>query len=136
VATGDVPGRASIRRSAPDLDVVIMQAVYCGALAYCHTKRSFPGLGNVCWGAFEPNDESLWAQIRLNADAFMNNLFQQSTFQGHSSREAYFVRCDKDTTTQNDIDIGVVTILIGFAPLKSAEFVVLKIQQGAGQYAA
>ncbi len=85
------------------------------------------------WVVFEPNDEPLWAQIRLNVGAFMNSLFRQGAFQGQSAREAYFVRCDKDTTTQNDIDKGIVNILVGFAPLKPAEFVVVKIQQIAGQ---
>lgn len=85
------------------------------------------------WVVFEPNDEPLWAQIRLNVGAFMHNLFRQGAFQGTTPREAYFVKCDKETTTQNDIDRGIVNILVGFAPLKPAEFVVIKIQQMAGQ---
>lgn len=85
------------------------------------------------WVVFEPNDEPLWAQIRLNIGAFMNNLFRQGAFQGSSPREAYFVRCDKTTTTQNDINLGIVNIIVGFAPLKPAEFVILKFQQIAGQ---
>jgi phage tail sheath protein FI len=85
------------------------------------------------WVVFEPNDEPLWAQIRLNVGAFMNSLFRQGAFQGASPREAYFVKCDKETTTQNDIDRGIVNILVGFAPLKPAEFVVIKLQQMAGQ---
>jgi phage tail sheath protein FI len=85
------------------------------------------------WVVFEPNDEPLWAQIRLNVGAFMHNLFRQGAFQGKTPREAYFVKCDSETTTQNDIDQGIVNILVGFAPLKPAEFVVIKIQQIAGQ---
>ncbi|MGH9866944.1 MAG: phage tail sheath family protein [Candidatus Polarisedimenticolia bacterium] len=85
------------------------------------------------WVVFEPNDEPLWALIRLNVGAFMQTLFRQGAFQGTSAREAYFVKCDKETTTQNDIDLGVVNILVGFAPLKPAEFVVIKIQQIAGE---
>jgi phage tail sheath protein FI len=85
------------------------------------------------WVVFEPNDEPLWAQIRLNVGAFMQNLFRQGAFQGQTPREAYFVKCDKDTTTQNDIDLGIVNILVGFAPLKPAEFVIIKISQIAGQ---
>ena len=87
----------------------------------------------IQWVVFEPNDEPLWAQIRLNVGAFMNSLFHQGAFQGSTPREAYFVKCDKETTTQNDIDRGIVNIVVGFAPLKPAEFVVLKIQQIAGQ---
>jgi phage tail sheath protein FI len=82
---------------------------------------------------FEPNAEPLWAQIRLNVGAFMNGLFRQGAFQGQTPRDAYFVRCDSDTTTQNDIDLGIVNIIVGFAPLKPAEFVVIQIQQIAGQ---
>ncbi|HEY9403680.1 MAG TPA: phage tail sheath C-terminal domain-containing protein [Pyrinomonadaceae bacterium] len=85
------------------------------------------------WVVFEPNDEPLWAQIRLNVGAFMNNLFRQGAFQGRSPREAYLVKCDRETTTQNDINLGIVNILVGFAPLKPAEFVIIKIQQLAGQ---
>jgi uncharacterized protein len=85
------------------------------------------------WVVFEPNDEPLWAQIRLNIGAFMHNMFRLGAFQGRSPQEAYFVKCDKDTTTQNDINLGIVNIVVGFAPLKPAEFVVIKIQQMAGQ---
>ena len=85
------------------------------------------------WVVFEPNDEPLWAQIRLNVGAFMNNLFRQGAFQGQTPREAYLVKCDSETTTQNDIDRGIVNILVGFAPLKPAEFVIISIQQLAGQ---
>jgi len=85
------------------------------------------------WVVFEPNDEPLWAQIRLNIGAFMNNLFRQGAFQGQTPRDAYFVKCDKETTTQNDINLGIVNIVVGFAPLKPAEFVVIKLQQMAGQ---
>lgn len=84
------------------------------------------------WVVFEPNDEPLWSQIRLNVGAFMQNLFRQGAFQGKSPKEAYFVRCDSTTTTQTDINSGVVNILVGFAPLKPAEFVVIKLQQIAG----
>jgi uncharacterized protein len=84
------------------------------------------------WVVFEPNDEPLWAQIRLNIGAFMQNLFRQGAFQGTSPREAYFVKCDKETTTQADRNLGIVNIEVGFAPLKPAEFVVITIQQIAG----
>ena len=85
------------------------------------------------WVVFEPNDEPLWAQIRLNVGAFMHNLFRQGAFQGRTPREAYFVKCDKETTTQNDINLGIVNVIVGFAPLKPAEFVIIKIQQMAGE---
>jgi len=85
------------------------------------------------WVVFEPNDEPLWSQIRLNIGAFMQGLFRQGAFQGRTPREAYFVKCDRETTTQNDINLGIVNIVVGFAPLKPAEFVIIKLQQMAGQ---
>ncbi|MBS0466381.1 MAG: phage tail sheath subtilisin-like domain-containing protein [Proteobacteria bacterium] len=88
------------------------------------------------WVVFEPNDEPLWAQVRLNIGAFMQGLFRQGAFQGKSPREAYFVKCDSETTTQNDINLGVLNVIVGFAPLKPAEFVVIQIQQMAGQIQA
>jgi len=88
------------------------------------------------WVVFEPNDEPLWAQIRLNVGAFMHNMFRQGAFQGKTPREAYLVKCDSETTTQNDINLGIVNILVGFAPLKPAEFVIIKLQQLAGQIQA
>jgi phage tail sheath protein FI len=87
------------------------------------------------WAVFEPNDEPLWAQIRLNVGAFMNELFRQGAFQGATPSQAYFVKCDSDTTTQNDIDRGVVNVVVGFAPVKPAEFVIVQIQQTVGQLA-
>lgn len=81
------------------------------------------------WVVFEPNDEPLWSQIRLNVGAFMQTMFRRGAFQGATPREAYLVKCDSSTTTQADIDTGVVNILVGFAPLKPAEFVVIQLQQ-------
>jgi phage tail sheath protein FI len=85
------------------------------------------------WIVFEPNDEPLWAQIRLNFGAFLHDMFRQGAFQGSTPKDAYFVKCDRETTTQNDIDRGIVNIVVGFAPLKPAEFVVIQLQQMAGQ---
>jgi Bacteriophage tail sheath protein len=88
------------------------------------------------FAVFEPNDEPLWSQIRLNVGAFMQSLFLQGAFQGQTPRQAYLVKCDSETTTQDDINHGIVNILVGFAPLKPAEFVIIKIQQMAGQVQA
>jgi uncharacterized protein len=88
------------------------------------------------WAVFEGNDAPLWSQLRLNIGAFMHNLFRQGAFQGSSPRDAYLVKCDGETTTQNDIDRGVVNVVVGFRPLKPAEFVILKISQLAGQAGA
>jgi phage tail sheath protein FI len=88
------------------------------------------------WAVFEPNDEPLWASLRFNIGSFMQELFRREAFQGSSPKDAYFVKCDADTTTQADRDLGIVNVIVGFAPLKPAEFVVIRIQQLAGQSAA
>jgi uncharacterized protein len=88
------------------------------------------------WVVFEPNDTPLWAQIRLNVGAFMQTLFRQGAFQGSTPQQAYFVQCDATTNPQASINLGIVNIVVGFAPLNPAEFVVITIQQMAGQVAA
>ena len=88
----------------------------------------------IQWAVFEPNDQRLWASLRTNIGAFMNSLFRAGAFQGEKANDAYFVRCGLgDTMVQDDIDRGQVIVLVGFAPLKPAEFVIVRIQQKAGQ---
>ena len=87
------------------------------------------------WVVFEPNDEPLWSSIRLNVGAFMNGLYRQGAFQGSTPQQAYLVKCDADTNPQSSIDQGIVNILVGFAPLKPAEFVFINIEQLAGNLA-
>lgn len=81
------------------------------------------------WAVHKPNGEQLWSQLRMNVTAFMHGLFRQGAFKGVSAREAYFVMCDASTTTADDINQGIVNIVIGFAPLKPAEFVVISLRQ-------
>ncbi len=81
------------------------------------------------WVVFEPNDEPLWASVRLNVGAFMNQLHRQGAFQGASARDAYLVKCDSETTTQADINLGILNVYVGFAPVRPAEFVIIRIQQ-------
>lgn len=88
------------------------------------------------WVVFEPNDTPLWSQIRLNVGAFMQTLFRQGAFAGSTPAQAYFVSCDSTTNPQAQIDLGIVNVIVGFAPLKPAEFVVIQIQQIAGQIAS
>ncbi|MFY0572523.1 phage tail sheath family protein [Archangium lansingense] len=87
------------------------------------------------WAVFEPNDEPLWSQLRLAIGSFMNDLFRQGAFQGSSRDQAFFVKCDATTTTQDDINRGIVNVEVGFAPLKPAEFVVIYIEQKTAQAA-
>ncbi|MBK8211892.1 MAG: phage tail sheath family protein [Rhodospirillales bacterium] len=93
-------------------------------------------LRNLGWVVFEPNDEPLWSAIRLSVENFMLSLFRQGAFQGATPSQAFLVKCDKTTTLQTDIDLGIVNILVGFRPLKPAEFVIIKIAQLAGQVQA
>jgi phage tail sheath protein FI len=87
----------------------------------------------IQWAVFEPNDEGLWSQLRLNIGSFMMTLFRRGAFQGSTPSQAFFVKCDSETNPQEEIDRGIVNVLVGFAPLKPAEFVVVKISQKAGQ---
>lgn len=81
------------------------------------------------WVVFEPNDEPLWASVRLNVTAFMSGLHRQGAFQGAAARDAFLVKCDAETTTPADVNLGVLNLYVGFAPVRPAEFVVLQIQQ-------
>jgi phage tail sheath protein FI len=90
-------------------------------------------LANLKWVIFEPNAEPLWTAITMSLNAFMLGLFKKGAFQGTKPSEAFRVQCDSQTTTQTDIDSGVVNIIVSFAPLKPAEFVVITIAQLAGQ---
>jgi phage tail sheath protein FI len=88
----------------------------------------------IQWAVFEPNDHRLWSSLRTNIESFMNGLFRVGAFQGEKASDAYFVRCGLGATmTQGDIDRGQVIVLVGFAPLKPAEFVIVRIQQKVGQ---
>jgi hypothetical protein len=88
----------------------------------------------IQWAVFEPNDHRLWAALRGNIGNFMNGLFRVGAFQGEKASDAYFVRCGKgDTMTQGEIDAGQVIVIVGFAPLKPAEFVIVRIQQKVNQ---
>jgi phage tail sheath protein FI len=87
----------------------------------------------IKWAAFEPNNERLWAELRSSIGSFMQTLFLQGAFQGTTPAQAYFVKCDAQNNPQSGIDQGVVNIVVGFAPLKPAEFVVIQIQRVTGQ---
>lgn len=81
------------------------------------------------WVSFEVNGEPLWVQLRQQINTFMMDLFRQGAFQGSSARDAYFIRCGSETTTQADIALGVLNIIVGFAPIKPAEFELIQIRQ-------
>ena len=88
----------------------------------------------IQWAVFEPNNHNLWASLRGNIGSFMDGLFRAGAFQGEKASDAYFVRCGLgDTMTQGDIDRGQVIVIVGFAPLKPAEFVIVRIQQKVAQ---
>jgi phage tail sheath protein FI len=81
------------------------------------------------WAVHQPNGEGLWGQLRLSVSAFMQTLFRQGAFKGVSAKDAFFVKCDAETTSATDINNGIVNIVVGFAPLKPAEFVVISLRQ-------
>ena len=81
------------------------------------------------WAVFEPNGEALWALARREIETFLHGLWLNGALMGTTPGEAYFVRCDRTTMTQNDIDSGRLIALIGFAPVKPAEFVLFRIGQ-------
>ena len=88
----------------------------------------------IQWAVFEPNDHNLWSSLRANIHSFMNGLHRLGAFQGAKASDAFFVRCGLgDTMTQGDIDRGQVIVIVGFAPLKPAEFVIVRIQQKVAQ---
>lgn len=87
----------------------------------------------IQWAVFEPNDEPLWNNLKLNIEAFMTTQFRRGAFQGATASDAFFVKVDSETTTQTDIDNGIVNIRVGFAPLKPAEFIIVELSQKAGQ---
>lgn len=90
-------------------------------------------LANLKWVVFEPNDEPLWAAIRSSIEGFMLSLFKQGALQGATPSQAFHVKCDASTTTPDDQLNGIVNIVVAFAPLKPAEFVIIQIAQLAGQ---
>src|SRR5690606_16903097 len=108
---------------------------------YVSVRRTQNMIGESLYGAlqavvFEPNDHRLWASLRASAGAFMDTLHRAGAFQGEKASDAYYVRCGLGSTmTQADIDGGVVRLVVGFAPLKPAEFVVVQIKQIVGQTA-
>jgi phage tail sheath protein FI len=87
------------------------------------------------WAAVEPNDEQLWVCLRESVGSFMFALHQRGAFAGATPRDNCFVKCDEQTTTARDVEKGVVNVLAGFAPLRPAEFVILRISRSAGRAA-
>ena len=84
------------------------------------------------WAVFEQNDERLWSRLRGDVEVFLHDLFRQGAFIGASAREAFFVTCDATTTTQGDIADGVVNMVVGIAPSRPNEFVVVHLRLRAG----
>jgi hypothetical protein len=83
----------------------------------------------IRWAVFEPNGEALWARVRTTVTDFLTSEWQAGKLQGAAAEQAFFVRCDQTTMTQNDLDNGRLNIVIGVAPVKPAEFVIINIGQ-------
>jgi phage tail sheath protein FI len=115
-------------RTARGADVLASEWKYAPVRRLAlHIEESLQG--GTRWAVFEPNDESLWSQLRLSIEGFMTQLFRRGAFQGAAQRDAFFVKCDAETTTPADQDRGIVNVIIGFRPLNPAEFVILQFQQ-------
>lgn len=89
-------------------------------------------VASLTWVTFEPNDEPLWQKVRTSVEDFMLGLFKKGAFAGTTPQDAFLVKCDRNTMTQNDIDNGRLILEVGFAPLKPAEFIILRIGQMLG----
>ncbi|HEX3633733.1 MAG TPA: phage tail sheath subtilisin-like domain-containing protein [Casimicrobiaceae bacterium] len=83
------------------------------------------------WAVFEPNGEPLWAKLRASVGNFLDGLWRSGALIGNTPTQSFFVRCDGTTTTQADIDNGMLNIVIGVAPVQPAEFVIIRIAQFA-----
>ncbi len=81
----------------------------------------------IQWAVFESNDTSLWTALTVNIERFMREIFSQGAFKGSTIEEAFFVKCGSETTTSTDQQMGIVNVLVGFAPLKPAEFIVINL---------
>jgi hypothetical protein len=92
-------------------------------------------LNGLQFAVFEPNDETLWLQIQLQVEDFMGNLFEQGAFAGADPNDAFFVKCDAETTTPEDQAAGFLNIVVGFAPVRPAEYIVVKLSQKVGEKA-
>ena len=106
---------------------------------YVNVRRLFLFLEHsieegLSWAVFEPNGEDLWAQVRLEVSSFLYTAWRAGAFQGAKPEEAYFVKCDRTTMTQNDIDNGRLIALIGIAPIRPAEFVIFRIGLTTANY--
>jgi len=84
------------------------------------------------WVVFEPNDEKLWARVKQTISQFLTRVWKDGALIGNTPEEAFFVKCDRTTMTQDEIDNGKLIVLIGVAPVKPAEFVIFRIAQWAG----
>jgi phage tail sheath protein FI len=128
----DFPNISTVVFGARTLDMTEQQWTYVPVRRMAlFLEQTF--YASLKWVIFEPNAEPLWSAIRMSLNAFMLGLFKQGAFQGSTPSEAFNVQCDKQTTTQADIDAGMVNIAVSFAPLKPAEFVIITIAQLAGQ---
>ena len=92
--------------------------------------------GGTQWAVFEPNGERLWANVRQTISDFLFNEWRNGALLGASPEQAYFVRCDRSTMTQNDIDNGRLVCMVGVAPVKPAEFVIFRIGQWTADHKA
>jgi phage tail sheath protein FI len=94
---------------------------------FCMIEESI--ITSTRWVVFEPNDERLWKALKRDVSAFLRLLWRDGALMGRTPEEAFYVKCDYDTNTPDDIDAGRVVVEVGIAPVKPAEFIVFRISQ-------
>ena len=130
-AIRDFPGRGTLVWGARTLrgsDAEADEYKYVAVRRlHLHLQRSIEE--GIAWAAFEPNGEQLWARLRLVVGNFLVQLWREGAFVGSRPQDAFVVKCDTSTMTAADLADGVVTVLVGFAPLRPAEFVTFVVRQ-------
>lgn len=104
-----------------------LRGSYCTRSYIAYLERSIEK--DTQWVVFEPNGEELWANVRQTIEDFLFIEWKRGALLGDTPERAYFVRCDRTTMTQNDLDNGRLICIVGVAPLKPAEFVIFRIGQ-------
>jgi phage tail sheath protein FI len=138
------PRGINVIRSFPGRGILVWGARTCIAdplWKYINVRRLFIFIEKSIergtqWVVFEPNNEKLWARVRATITQFLTTVWKDGALMGTKPDEAFFVKCDRTTMTQDDIDNGRLICIIGIAPVKPAEFVIFRIAQWAGGSAA
>jgi hypothetical protein len=108
-----------------------------GSWRYINVRRLFNQVGSsldtgLQWVVFEPNDHNLWAKVRRDINAFLRVIWRSGALFGVAPEDAFYVKCDEELNPHEIRDLGQLIIEVGMAPVKPAEFVILRLSQWAG----